>query len=150
MRRRGLRLRGFDYTQAGLYFVTACVDKQRCVLGTVVDDCVLLSRVGVVADECLLSTVDHHSDVGVDAYVVMPNHVHVVLALGDQSTVALGVLVGTYKAAVSRLSGTIGLWQRGYYDHVIRDEDDLARVRENIETNPTRWASDPENPGRRM
>jgi putative transposase len=146
--RRPLRLRDFDYSPLGLYFVTTCANGRRCVFGTVADDSVVLSPLGVIAHECLLSISDHHPGVLLDAYVVMPNHVHAVLALGAESSSELGVVVGTFKAAVSRLSVEVGLWQRGYYDHVVRDEPDLARIRLYIESNPIHWALDPENPDR--
>jgi REP element-mobilizing transposase RayT len=108
-----------------------------------------LSRLGVIARDRLLEIPRHHPSLTIDSYVVMPNHVHVVLELGESSGVELGDVVGTYKAAVSRFSSRSGLWQRGYYDHVVRDANDLARIREYIATNPIRWALDPEHPARR-
>jgi REP element-mobilizing transposase RayT len=90
-------------------------------------------------------------DVDVDAFVVMPNHVHLVVGLRGEararqaSPLQLGHVVGSVKSGSSREAG-LGLWQRGYYDHVIRDEADLERVREYIGTNPARWELDPENP----
>ncbi len=145
-RRRPLRLRGFDYT-AGLYFVTSCVRDRACVLGAVVDETVHLTRLGIAARECLLAIPDHHRSVVIDSFVVMPNHVHLILTMDGEEL--LGTVVGTYKAAVSRSSGHRGLWQRGYYEHVIRDDFDLQRIREYIATNPVRWEIDPENPAHR-
>jgi len=145
MRRRELRLRGFDYSSAGLYYVTVCARAQALVFGEVVDDEVHPSRVGAVARACLLEVAEHHAGAVVDSYVVMPNHVHVVLATEGTP---LGVIVGTFKAAVTRATGNRQLWQRGYHDHVIRDEADLTRVREYIATNPIRWMHDPENSAR--
>jgi REP element-mobilizing transposase RayT len=103
-----------------------------------------LSPAGVAAQDCLVEIHEHHRGVDVDAFVVMPNHVHAILTMGRDES--LGAVVGTYKAAVSRRTGHRALWQRGYYDHIIRDEQDLARVREYIATNPIRWAFDPEHP----
>jgi putative transposase len=148
MHRCALRLRDYDYSHAGLYFVTTCVKGWRCLFGTVADDRVVLSSLGAIAQECLVSIVEHHRDVLLDSYVVMPNHVHAVVGIGEDSASALGVVVGTYKGAVSRVSGKADLWQRGYYDHVVRDESDLARIRRYIESNPIQWAQDPENPDR--
>ncbi len=76
----------------------------------------------------------------------MPSHVHIVLAVRHAIGLTLGDVVGTYKAAVTRAARRSDLWQRGYYDHIVRDDDDLARIREYISTNPMRWALDPENP----
>ena len=113
------------------------------LFGEVVDGEIHLSRVGVVARACLLDVAEHHAGVVVDSHVVMPNHVHAVLATEGSP---LGVIVGTFKAAVTRATGNRRLWQRGYHDHVIRDKADLNRVREYIANNPIRWELDPENP----
>ncbi|MBA2740915.1 MAG: transposase [Actinobacteria bacterium] len=142
-RRRELRIHGFDYSTAGLYFVTSCTFDRACIFGVVVEGTVLLSRFGVAARDCLAAIPDHHGGVVVDASVVMPNHVHAILALDGRAT--LGAVLGTYKAGLSRLTGHRRFWQRGYHDHVIRDEPDLARIREYIE-HPLRWTLDPENP----
>jgi putative transposase len=86
-----------------------------------------------------------------DEFVVMPNHVHLIVGLGTKarqaSPLRLGTVIGSLKAGSSRAVGE-ALWQHGYYEHIVRDEDDLARVREYIATNPIRWALDPENPAR--
>jgi REP element-mobilizing transposase RayT len=146
MWRRSPRLRGFDYSSSGVYFVTTCTRERACVLGHLEGEVVMLSPVGRAAETCLLDTPRHHPDVSLDAYVVMPNHVHAVLRIDGPP---LGLVVATFKAAVTRVTGVKGMWQRGYHDHVVRDEDDLARIREYIASNPIRWALDPENPARR-
>jgi REP element-mobilizing transposase RayT len=146
--RRRLRLDGFDYTGEGLYFVTACTRGRACIFGVAVDDEIVLSDLGQVAVTCVTEIPRHNPGVSLDSFVVMPNHVHVLLGLGYAAAVSLGTVVGTFKAAVARSAHARGLWQRGYHDHVIRDEEDLARIREYIATNPIRWALDPENPAR--
>jgi len=95
-----------------------------------------------------------------DQHVVMPNHIHGLLQLlpiqaqGEQRGVGLSAIINQYKSAVTRCaikeSGNTGcvLWQRGYYEHVVRDEKDLYRIREYIVTNPLRWMLDRENPQR--
>jgi REP element-mobilizing transposase RayT len=144
MRRRSLRLAGFDYSSVGWYFITICTARRVSTLGVVESGVVQLSSAGAAAKACLLDIPLHHDGVALDSHVVMPNHVHAVIALGSPGT-TLGIVVATYKAAVSRNLGARGLWQRGYYDHVIREDADLERIREYIETNPIRWALDPEN-----
>ena len=102
----------------------------------------------MVARDHLIAIPAHHASSTVDSFAVMPNHVHFLLGLGGSAGVTLGDIVGSYKAAVTRFSRRTGLWQRGYHDHVVRDEDDLARIREYIATNPARWALNPEKPVR--
>ena len=110
----------------------------------------------------------HFRHVEIDAWVIMPNHVHGVIVIPDAPVGAthasplpsgppkrsLGAIVGAYKSAVSKHVNRLGLlsgrsiWQRNYYDHVIRDDAALARIRQYIADNPFRWAEDPENPAR--
>jgi REP-associated tyrosine transposase len=109
------------------------------VFGNVVGVHVELNATGLIVRDCVEAIPAHH-DVILDEWIVMPDHVHAILFLGlGSSRPALATVVGTFKAAVSRTSARRQIWQRGYYDHVVRDDDDLDRVREYIVTNPTRW-----------
>ena len=102
MWRRSPRLTGYDYSATGVYFVTTCTRGRTCVLGHIDGDDVSLSSIGRAAEACLLEIPQHHPGVSLDSYVVMPNHVHVVLAIDGP---ALGLVVGTFKAAVTRVTG---------------------------------------------
>jgi len=141
--RKPLRLPRYDYARAGATFVTFCCRPRIPLLGRVVDDAVELSAFGEIVAEDLRALPCRRPGVGVDVFQVMPDHVHAIVVPGGG--VALGVVVGGLKAgtaaAINRLRGTPGgrVWQRGYYDHVVRDDADLDRIREYIVTNPTRW-----------
>jgi REP element-mobilizing transposase RayT len=143
-RRKALRLRTFDYSTPGAYFVTICVARKACVLGRVVGTTVELSEKGAVVARHLTQLAGQ-TGVSVDCFVVMPNHVHAVLVLGGGRE--LGTLVGSFKSATTReINARRGvrserLWQRGYFDHVVRDDDDLDRVRVYVATNPIRWST---------
>jgi putative transposase len=147
--RKRLRLAGFDYASESLDLVTVCTLGRRFILGDIKDGSVHLSRCGRTV-RTQLEELRPRLGVELDAYVVMPNHVHALLDLGagrrarQASPLRLGTVVGSFKSGSSRLARR-SLWQRGYHDHVVRDEDDLERIREYIATNPTLWASDPEN-----
>jgi putative transposase len=153
--RRALRLRHFDYASAGAYFVTVCTHDRRCLFGEVSDDQVALNTWGLIVARQVLSLPRRFGRAAIDAFVVMPNHVHVVVWLDGRarqaSPLRLGDVVGGLKSGSAReinrlYPHPIGrVWQRGYYDHVIRDEADLERVREYIASNPVDWGSDPEN-----
>lgn len=137
------RLPHFDYAGVGPYFLTVC-SYQRSLLFSE-------PEAAAVIEGCW-HEIPAHFAVELDEFVVMPNHIHGVLWMRAGHARPLQSVVGAFKAAASRrineLRGTPGarVWQRGYYDHVIRDEADLARVREYIATNPIRWELDPENP----
>jgi REP element-mobilizing transposase RayT len=148
--RADLRLRRFDYSNDRPYFITVCTHRRRCVLGRVKEDHVSLGELGQIVHR-QLTLLPQRLHVHLDASVVMPNHVHAIVVLEARarqaSPLRLGDVVGSFKSGSAREAGT-RLWQRGYHDHVVRDELDLERVREYIATNPSRWALDPENPAR--
>jgi REP element-mobilizing transposase RayT len=134
-----MRLSGFDYTLPGAYFVTVCASRRGSVFGCVRDGAVRLNACGLVVSEALDAITDHHA-VQVDTSVVMPDHVHAIVVIArDPRPETLSAVVGAFKARVSRQVRR-PVWKRSFYDHVIRDDKDLDRVREYIETNPIRWS----------
>ena len=156
-RRRSIRLQGYDYRVVNAYFVTICVEQRRRMFGDVADSQVRLSHVGEVVDECWQAIPQHFPHAALDLHVVMPDHLHGLLiietdarsAVGKQSALRAGpgslpVIVRHFKAAVTRTARQRGLlfgalWQRNYYEHVVRNDADLARVRKYIVDNPLAW-----------
>jgi REP element-mobilizing transposase RayT len=155
-----------------VYFVTICTHGRECVLGEVVDGRVTLSPFGEVADECWRDLPSHFPGLLLDQFTTMPNHVHGILVLVGATHASplhvdsrvsplpvvtpahgprpssVGAVVGSFKSAttrrVNRIRGTpeASFWQRGYYEHVIRDEGDLDEIRAYILQNPLRWELD--------
>jgi len=167
--RRSVRLRGFDYRAKGAYFITICTRNRECLLGSVVSDNIVLSPIGEVVAAAWHAIPRHFPTVELGAFIVMPNHVHGILVLRDvgakhasplhlpprgTSPGSLAAILQSFKSAASRgvnqQQGTPGrkLWQRGFYDHVIRDDEELNRLRRCIEDNLLRWALDEENPSK--
>jgi REP element-mobilizing transposase RayT len=172
--RRSVRLKGYDYAQAGAYFVTICTHDHFLFF----ED----ETTRTVAEQCWLEIPQHFPYVELDEWVVMPNHVHGILiitsegggvqwnaptavASADQGVQlnaptsisphrgTLAVIIRTYKAAVTTLckrSGQDGFaWQRGFYEHIIRNERELNAIRQYIANNPAQWEVDRENPQHR-
>jgi len=138
-RRKRLRLSGFDYASPGAFFVTVCAARRGLVFGQVQEGTVRLNTCGLLVSEALGAIPDHHG-VEVDTSVVMPDHIHAIVVLGlETKRETLSAVVGAFKARVTRQVRR-PIWQRSFYDHVIRDDADLDRVREYIETNPLRWS----------
>jgi putative transposase len=163
--RRSLRLDGYDYAQAGAYFVTVCTQNRMCLFGDIVDGVMRLNDAGRMVRSVWEGLPDRFAGMELDAFVVMPNHVHGIitfvgagLALPEEKGAAssaptLGDVVRAFKSMsaihINRLLRRSGpLWQRNYYEHVIRNERELAKIREYIATNPLKWALDRENPQR--
>ena len=166
LQRRSIRLRGYDYSQAGAYFITICTQGRVCVLGEVVDGRMRLNELGKLTARVWKELPQHYAHVRLDAWVVMPNHVHGIVTLDDVGAglkpaptsdgemVRHGIpeIVRGFKTFSARrinaVRGTVGtqFWQRNYFEHIIRDESGLDRIRRYIDENPLRWHKDPENP----
>jgi len=154
-KRKQHHLRQYDYSAAGLYFVTICIVKHRMLLGTINEGRWKPSRLGKLVEHCWQDIPNHWPGVELDYFVVMPNHFHGLISISTRdSNASLPKVVQSFKAAVTRLANkqanTAGrkLWQENYYDHVVRDDDDLARIRKYIIENPLAWHLDRENPAR--
>jgi REP element-mobilizing transposase RayT len=160
--RRSIRLRGYDYSRAGAYFVTICVHDRRPILGTVEEDRVAHTDCGRAVVDCWRWLGERYPHVEIDEWIVMPNHLHGIVVLcdaerdgsrtGGTRRKPLGELIGAFKTVstqrVNALRARAGepLWQRDFYEHIIRDEVELDRIRQYIATNPLQWALDRENP----
>jgi len=171
--RRSIRLPEYDYAQPGAYFVTIVTHGREPLFGGVVDGRVVLSKWREIIEKEWQRTAVLRPYVCLDAFVVMPNHVHAILWIVNDADIApagaqrrcaptttrvnvepasLGAIVRSFKSVCARrinaLRGTPGapVWQRNYWERVIRDERECNRIRAYVESNPARWETDPENP----
>ena len=144
--RRRLRLKDFDYSRIGAYFVTICAHGRTCVFGEIVDDAMQPNRLGRIVVACWIAIPDHFPEAEVDSFALMPNHVHGILTLERAGHARpLPVLIASFKSAVSRQAGR-PVWQRSFHDRVLRDDHELPALRRYVSENPLRWAVDRENP----
>ena len=153
VRRKPMRLEHHDYTTPGAYFVTACTIGRRCLFGEVVEGAMLPNDFGREVEAAWKDLPRYIGKLALDQFVVMPNHVHGILVLDDGAPPLSEVMrafktFSAHRVNLQRGSQGASLWQRGFYDHVVRNEADLARIREYIENNPAQWALDEENPER--
>lgn len=185
--RQSVRLREYDYAGGGGYFVTLCAWQRECLFGDVMDGGMRVNELGRVAGECWAAVPEHFPHVQLDAFVVMPNHLHGILifdhrhpAVGAQHAApvhgaadkmpgamgkrgitpnnvipgSLGAVIRSFKSAVTKRINAMRdnpgcpVWQRNYYEHVIRDERDLHAIRQYIVDNPAKWELDANHPAR--
>ena len=162
-----MRLPGYDYTSTGAYFVTVCTAGRRCIFGEIDDGEMCLGQLGRIVWERWTALPQHYPNVRLDAFVVMPNHIHGIIllerdrprnvgaGLKPAPTRGLAEIVRGFKTfssrAINSLRSTPGqaVWQRGYYDRIVRDEVEMVRIQQYILDNPLRWADDSENPNKR-
>ncbi len=162
--RRSIRLTRYDYSREGAYFVTICTHQGQDLFGRIVDQTVHLSPIGLIVQEEWLRSSELRSEIVLDQFVVMPTHFHAVVCIQTSRSVpsdrahsraplrrprSLGSLVAGFKSAatkrINELRRTPGMpvWQRNYMDRVIRNDQELTRVRSYIRNNPLELKSDP-------
>ena len=161
--RRSIRLKGYDYTLAGAYFVTFCVQNRESLFGEIIDGQMMLNEAGRMVEAVWQELSVFYPGVDTDAFVVMPNHFHGIIVLtsgqarGPSPTISLPDVVHRFKTMTTKrytdgvknqgwTSFPGRLWQRNYYEHIIRDENALHSIRTYIENNPAQWNEDTENP----
>jgi len=161
-RRKSIRLQEYDYSQTGAYFVTACVKDREYLFGHINNEIMILNEYGKIALSCWNDWPNHYSHIRLDAFQIMPNHVHgivfIVVGAGLKPAPTptkrhgLPEIVRAFKTFSarhineSRRTPGEPIWQRNYYDRVIRDEDELNRIREYVIYNPLKWDLDNDNP----
>ncbi len=150
--------------QAGAYFVTICTKDRECFFGDMEDGEMRVNEYGRIADESWSWLSRQYDYVEMDEWVVMPNHLHGILVIhcrGGSRTAptettnrkSLGRLIGAFKTVstkqINDIRNTPGhpIWQRNYYEHIIRGEEELHRIRRYITENPLKWADDEDHPG---
>ncbi|HAX24068.1 MAG TPA: transposase [Chloroflexi bacterium] len=150
-RRSSPRLPGYDYRQQNYYFVTICTKNHVCRFGAIRNDIICLSDAGAIVTEIWSSLPSVEPDLHLDVWIVMPNHVHGIIVLHDTDEPRahdLSTIVGRFKAtsarAINHRLGREGetVWHRSFYDHIIRNDADLSRIREYVANNPARWETD--------
>jgi putative transposase len=172
--RKSIRIQGYDYSQAGAYFVTIVTYQRDCLFGKIENEEMILNDFGNIAAERWRAIPEHFPNVELGAYVIMPNHVHGVIVINnigddtgrgaamlrpydDDNTHKINVkpgslsaIIRSYKSAVSyrinREYNATGIWQRNYYEHIIRNEREMDNIWRYIESNPAQWDRDDENP----
>jgi len=177
--RRSIRLPAYDYSSEGLYYITLCTQDRLCLFGRVANGEMALNRIGEIVKQELLRTPEIRREISLDEWVIMPNHIHAIVAINEtEHATATGHAVGAtghvgahghaplrerrfvrkpkslssfiagFKSAVTvhinQLRQTPGnpVWQRNYWEHIIRDENDYANICSYILYNPAQWELD--------
>lgn len=165
--RRSIRAKRYDYATHDAYFITICAYERQPLLGEIRNGIVGLTEVGCTVQRVWNELPVRYAGIEVDEFIVMPNHIHRIIVLvgagshacpkpqqpegqahdgqarGPAPTVSM--VVQRFKSFTTHLHGQT-LWQRNYFEHIVRNDRDLDRIREYIQTNPMRWTLDRENP----
>ncbi|HLD26663.1 MAG TPA: transposase [Patescibacteria group bacterium] len=169
--RKPNRLRQYDYSQNGWYFVTICTKDKEEYFGQIKQSKMIMTDVGNIARKLWFEITKHFDMTSLDEFIVMPNHIHGIIVIGDNREIVgnrhacslqnneyikrnhqlLFTIIGSFKSAVSKIVRQQLLcsfqWQRSFYDHIIRNEQSLHKIREYIQLNPLKWSEDENNNG---
>ena len=161
--RRSIRLKGYDYSQAGLYYITICTQDRACLIGNVVNGEMILNDSGTMIETEWVALKKRFPNIELHEYVVMPNHFHGILQIVDvdkgqpqghaPTNKTVGDMMDAFKSitTVEYIHGVKQsgwkpfngkLWQRNYYEHIIRDEQSYQRISDYIINNPAKWKGD--------
>ncbi|MFH1077119.1 MAG: transposase [Pseudomonadota bacterium] len=169
--RRSIRLQEYDYSQTGAYFVTICTKNRECLFGNISNGTMVLNDTGRIVQKCWNEIDEHFPHITLDEFIVMPNHAHGILLINKalNTTVraknfsplpqmrqphgtskTIGSIIRGFKIGVTKWirknNATHDVWQRNYYEHIIRNDNELNLIRQYIIINPSQWESDKENP----
>ena len=173
--RRSIRLKNYDYSQRGAYFITLCAKNRECLFGDIQNSTMILNEYGKIVEQCWMGLPDHYDNVKLDEYVIMPNHFHGIIWITDDARtddnnvvgaihesplhesplqiqqrrkMLLPKIIGRFKMNsakqinIIRNAPCIPVWQRNYYEHIIRDDESFYRISEYIINNPEKWQED--------
>lgn len=155
--RKRNRMKTWDYSRNGMYFITICVEQKRKLLSTVVGQGFAptenkLTQYGKISERILLELPNRYLNIKIDKYVVMPNHIHLILSIqketvGASPHLTVPEIICAYKSLVTRECKSVGykeqkLFQRSFHDHIIRNEQDYQNIWTYIDNNPLKWELD--------
>ena len=159
-KRKNNRLKDYDYSQPGAYFVTICTKDRKEILSHIKRDKgifdypqIILTKAGEIAQNEILEIEKHYENIKIDKYVIMPNHIHIIVRITERinpfptKKYDIPNIIGKFKASVTRNVGKAfmpseKLWQASFYDHIIRTQQDYKEIWEYIENNPLKWRED--------
>jgi REP element-mobilizing transposase RayT len=158
--RKPNRLPSYDYSSHGYYFLTICTDNRIKYFGDVLNNKMILNNCGKIANDYWKNIPNIYAEIEIDQFIVMPNHVHGILIIKNGTGRCpvpteetryglISKIIGAYKSITTRkiqkISNNKFLWQRSFYDHVIRDDNDMLRIQQYIVNNPFKWLLDRNN-----
>ena len=155
-KRKPTRLKGYDYSQNGAYFITICTNNKKCILGSIVGQGLApaeinLSKYGKIVKEQLLDLENRYKTIKIDKFVIMPNHIHMILNLNNTAGASpcptISDVICSFKSLATRMcnisySESQKIFQTSFHDHIIRGEKDYRKIWEYIDTNVIRWEKD--------
>ena len=153
-KRKSTRLKEYDYSQFGYYFITICMKNRKKFFSKIENSIVVLSKFGKIIDEVLMNIPSYYN-VEIDCYIIMPDHIHLIIILDkdeNKKNYSLYDVMGKFKSfSCKKIRKVLEddekfEWQKSFYDRIIRNEKELYQIRKYIKENPLRWEIEKDNP----
>ena len=140
--RKRLRIIEYDYSKEGMYFITICIKNRLELLGEIKNiNYMELTQEGIIVKESIKQIEKRYINVEIDEYVIMPNHIHMIVAVKNKTKVTISRMIKQYKAYVSKKVG-YAIWQKTFYEHIIRNEKEYIKIKDYIKNNIRNWKED--------
>lgn len=141
-KRKELRLKDYDYSKKGMYFLTICVKDRIEILGKIINENrIELSNEGNIAKQSIEQIEQKYTGIIIDEYIIMPNHIHMIIIVDKENNITISRLIKQYKMYVSK-EVKYGFWQKSFYEHIIRNEKEYIKISEYIQNNVRNWKQD--------
>lgn len=140
--RKKIRLEDYNYSNVGMYFITICTKNRYPILGKINECDIELTKDGVISKKNLKNIEYVFNNISINEYIIMPNHIHMIIEIKEeQEEVSINKIIKKFKSSVSRELG-YSIWQKSYYDHIIRNEKEFYDIKQYIQNNVINWKND--------
>lgn len=140
--RKRLRLKEFDYSKEEMYFITLCIKNRIELLGKVAEtNRIKLTKLGNISEQYIKEIERKYANIRIDEYVIMPNHIHLLIIINKQNEITISRVIKQYKMYVSKING-FSIWQKSFYEHIIRNEKEYWEIKKYIRDNIINWKQD--------
>ena len=141
LKRRNPRLKKYNYALEGYYFITICTKEKNHFFGEIIEEKMQYNRIGRIANNSIERIEEIYKTIKLDKYVIMPNHIHMILIIDKETTTSIPRVIKQYKEYITKQIGE-SIWQKSYYDHIIRNEKDYSRIWQYVDNNILKWSLD--------
>lgn len=145
LKRKNIRLKEYDYSQKGYYFITICTKNRACILSKIErrgEHCSsVFTREGEIVNMHIKKIEKIYNSIKVDEYIIMSNHIHIILIINKKQTNTISKIIQQFKGIITKELKYV-IWQKLFYEHIIRNEKEYLNIKEYIKNNPDNWEKD--------
>lgn len=139
--RKTIRLKHYDYSNNGMYFITICTKERKQILGKINENEIKLYNAGTIIQKHTKNIEELFNNIKIDEYVIMPNHIHMIIEITEKTETNIPRIIKQFKGCITKELG-YSIWQKSYYEHIIRNEKEYFKIKEYIRNNVINWNKD--------